>query len=85
MTGAELEALSWKQGQAVDALCLLLDGLEREGKEVTKGPAAAECFANRLRVYMGAFHLITDTLEATGGALENMAQQMDTGGGEQHG
>jgi len=72
MTGEELEAMSWKQGQAVDALCLLLDSLEHEGRTVTQGTAAAESFVQRLRVYMGAFHLIADT-------LEGMAKQMDEG------
>lgn len=79
----ELETMAWKQGQAVDAICLLLDALEREGREITNGPAAAENFVGRLRAYMGAFSLITGTLEATGEALERMAQRM--GGEEQHG
>ncbi len=78
----KLEEIAWKQGQAVDTLYLLLDGLEREGKEVTQGPFAAENFVGRLRMYMGAFHLIADTLEAAGEALESVAEQMDTGGGE---
>lgn len=83
MTGADkLEEMAGKQGQAVDALYLLLDGLEREGREVTQGPFAAENFVGRLRMYMGAFHLIADTLEATGEALGELAGQMETGGGE---
>ncbi len=81
----KMEEISLKQGQAVDNLYMLLDGLEREGKEVTQGPFAAENFVGRLRMYMGAFHLIADTLEDTGKALEELAEQMDTGGGEQHG
>ena len=60
--GEKLEELSGKQGQAADALYLLLDGLEREGQMVTKGPLAAEDFSERLRMYMGALHLIADTL-----------------------
>lgn len=73
MIGEEVETMSWKLGQSVDALCLLLDGLEREGMEVTKGPAEAENFAARLRVYMGAFNLITNIIEATGEHLEALA------------
>lgn len=77
MIGDKLEELAEKQAQAVDALCLLLDGLDSEGRQVTQGPAAAENFVGRLQVYMGALHLITDTLEATVEALERMAQQID--------
>lgn len=73
MINGKLEELAWKQGQATDALCLLLDGLECEGRGITKGPAAAECFVERLRVYMGAFHLIEDTLEGIGKAVEELA------------
>ena len=58
--GEKLEELSGRQGQAADALYLLLDGLEREGQMVTKGPLAAEDFSERLRMYMGALHLIAD-------------------------
>lgn len=77
MTGEKLEAMSWKQGQAVDALCLLLDALEHEGRTVTQGPGAAETFVGRLRVYMGALHLIADTFEDIGDTLEALAEQMD--------
>lgn len=82
MIGEELEALSWKLGQTVDALCLLLDGLEREGMGVTQGPAAAENFAVRLRVYMGAFHLLTDTIEATANTLTEISERKED---KQHG
>ncbi len=68
MTGGDLLSLSANQAQAVDALYLLLDGLEHEGQTVTKGPAAAETFVERLRMYLGAFHFVTDGLEATGKA-----------------
>ncbi len=89
MTGAEitckLEAMSWAQLQAVDALCLLLDGLEREGQEVTRGHGAAECFVARLREYMGAFHFLTDALEDNGNTLGVLAQQLDKKWGEKDG
>ena len=75
MIGDELETMSWKLGQSVDTLCLLLDGLKNEGMKVTKGPAMAAAFVGRLRVYMGAFHLITDTIEATGERLEALANK----------
>ncbi len=65
MTDAKLEETAQKQLQAVDTLCLLLDGLEREGRTVTQGPAAAETFVERLRMYMGALHLIADVIEDT--------------------
>lgn len=82
MIGDKLEELAGKQGQAADALYLLLDGLEREGQMVTEGPMAAEDFVERLRLYMGALHLVADTLEDTSKAVENLAGQV---GGEQHG
>ncbi len=86
MTNAEisekLEAMSGKQGQAVDALCLLLDGLDSEGRTVTVGPGMAENFVGRLRMYMGAFHLIVDTLEEAGEALDTLSTQIDKGGAE---
>lgn len=89
MTGAEISDkllfLSANQAQAVDAVCLLLDALDSEGKLIVEGKFAAEHFTGRLRMYMGAFHFIADGLEATGKALEEIAEQMDTGGGEQHG
>ena len=89
MTGAEISDkllfLSANQAQAVDAFLLLLDGLDHEGSTITQGKFAAENFTGRLRMYMGAFHFIADGLEATGKALEEIAEQMDTGGGEQHG
>ena len=78
--GEKLEELSGKQGQAADALYLLLDGLEREGQMVTKGPLAAEDFSERLRMYMGALHLIADTLEDTSKAVEDLAGQMAAAG-----
>ncbi len=86
MTGADkLLFLSANQTQAVDNICLLLDGLEHEGNAITKGPFAAENFAGRLRIYLGAFHFIVDGLEATGKALGELAEQMDMEGGEDHG
>lgn len=89
MTGAEISDkllfLSANQAQAVDAVLLLLDALDSEGQQITQGKFAAENFTGRLRMYMGAFHFIADGLEATGKALEEIAEQMDTGGGEQHG
>lgn len=89
MTGAEISDkllfLSANQAQAVDALLLLLDGLDHEGSAITQGKFAAENFTGRLRMYMGAFHFIVDGLEATGKALEGLAEQLDAGGGEQHG
>jgi len=75
MIGDKLEELAEKQAQAVDALCLLLDGLDSEGRQVTQGQAAAENFVGRLRVYMGALHLIADTIETNVEALENIAEQ----------
>lgn len=74
MTGEELEAMGWKQLQAVDALCLLLDALEHEAQTVTQGPVAAESFVGRLRVYMGAFHLIADTFEDMGNTLTDKGE-----------
>ena len=50
MIGDELETMSWKLGQSVDTLCLLLDGLKNEGMKVTKGPAMAAAFVGRLRL-----------------------------------
>lgn len=89
MTGAEISDkllfLSANQAQAVDAVCLLLDALDSEGKQVTQGKFAAENFTGRLRMYMGAFHFIADGLEATGKALEEMAEQMGTGEVKEHG
>lgn len=89
MTGAEISSkllfLSANQAQAVDNVCLLLDALDSESKHITKGEFAAEHFTARLRVYMGAFHFITDGLEATGKALEEISEQMGTEGGAQHG
>lgn len=82
MIGDKLDELAGKQGQAADALYLLLDGLEREGQRVTEGPMAAEDFTERLRMYMSALHLIADTLEDTSKAVEKLAGQV---GGEQHG
>lgn len=76
MIGEKLEAMSWKQLQAVDALCVMLDALEHEGRTVTQGPGAAESFADRLRVYMGAFHLIADTFEDIGDSMEYLAGEM---------
>lgn len=82
MTGAEISGkllfLSANQAQAVDAVCLLLDALDSEGEQITQGKFAAENFMGRLRMYMGAFHFIVDGLEATGKALEELAEQMDT-------
>lgn len=69
LTVDKLETMGWKQLQAVDALCLLLDSLEHEGRTATDGPAAAETFVDRLRVYMGAFHLLADTFEDMGNAM----------------
>lgn len=89
MTGAEITDkllfLSANQAQAVDAVCLLLDALDSEGKQITQGKFAAENFTGRLRMYMGAFHFIADGLEATGKALEEMAEQMDAGEVKAHG
>lgn len=82
MIGDKLEELAGKQGQAADALYLLLDGLERESQRVTEGPMATEDFVERLRLYMGALHLVADTLEDTSKAVENLAGQV---GGEPHG
>ncbi len=65
MIDAKMEETAQKQLQATDALYLLLDGLEHEGQTVTKGPAAAETFVERLRIYMGALHLIADVIEDT--------------------
>lgn len=82
MTGTEISDkllfLSANQAQAVDALCLLLDGLDSEGQMITQGKFAAENFVGRLRMYMGAFHFIVDGPEATSKALEELAEQMDT-------
>lgn len=75
MIGDKLEELAETQAQAVDALYLLLDGLDSEGRQVTQGPAAAENFVGRLRMYMGALYFITDTIEANVEALEDMAEQ----------
>ena len=61
-------------GQVSDALYLLLDGLDSEGNQVSEGPAEAENFVGRLRMYMGALHLIADTIENIGKALENMEE-----------
>ncbi len=85
MTGAKLEETAQRQLRATDALYLLLDGLDREGRTVTQGPAAAETFVERLRMYMGAFHFVADGLEATGKAIEELAEQIDIRGGESHG
>lgn len=89
MTSAEISCkllfLSANQAQAVDAVCLLLDALDSEGKQITQGKFAAENFTGRLQMYMGAFHFIADGLEATGKALEEMAEQMDTGEAVKHG
>lgn len=89
MTGAEISGkllfLSANQAQAVDAVCLLLDALDSEGQAITQGKFAAENFTGRLRMYMGAFHFIVDGLEATGKALGEMAEQMDTGEAVKHG
>lgn len=89
MTGAEITYkllfLSANQAQAVDAVCLLLDALDSEGEQITQGKFAAENFTGRLRMYMGAFHFIADGLEATGKALEEMAEQMDAGEVKAHG
>ncbi len=65
MIDAKLEETAQKQLQATDALYLLLDGLDREGRTVTQGTAAAETFVERLRMYMGALHLIADVIEDT--------------------
>ncbi len=85
MIDAKLEETAQKQMQATDALYLLLDGLDREGRTVTQGTAAAETFVERLRMYLGAFHFVTDGLEATGKAIEELAEQIDFRGGESHG
>lgn len=77
--GEKMEELAWKQGQAVDGLCLLLDGLDREGRDVTNMPAATEAFAARLRMYMGALHLIVDAIESNGEALESISEQIAKG------
>ncbi len=74
--GAKLEETAQKQLQAVDTIYLLLDGLEQEGRAVTQGPAAAESFVERLRMYLGAFHFVTDGLEATGKAIEELSEQI---------
>ncbi len=81
MIGDKLLFLSANQAQAVDNICLLLDGLEHEGNEITQGPVAAETFVGRMRMYLGAFHFIVDGLEATSKTLEELAEQME---GEQH-
>lgn len=81
MIGDKLEELAETQAQAVDALYLLLDNLDSEGRQVTQGPAAAGNFVDRLRMYMGALHLITDTIEANGKALEDIAEKEATGNG----
>ncbi len=65
MIDAKLEETAQRQLQATDALYLLLDGLDREGRTVTQGTAAAETFVKRLRMYMGALHLIADVIEDT--------------------
>jgi len=89
MTGTEIRDklffLSANQAQAVDAVYLLLDALDSEGKMITQGKFAAENFTGRLRMYMGAFQFISDGLEATGHALEEIAEQMGTEEGEQRG
>lgn len=81
MIGDKLEELAETQAQAVDALYLLLDGLDSEGRQVTQGKFVAENFVGRLRMYMGALNLITDTIEANGKALEDIAEKEVTGNG----
>lgn len=81
MIGDKLEELAETQAQAVDALYLLLDGLDSEGRQVTQGKFAAENFVGRLRMYMGALHFVTDTIEANVKALEGIAEKEVTGNG----
>lgn len=59
----KLEVMAAKQGQAADALRLLLEAMSDEALMVTKGQAEAEAFVGRLSAYMGALHFIADTLE----------------------
>lgn len=70
--------LAANQAQAVDALCLLLDGLDHEAQAITKGQFAAEHFVGRLRLYLGAFHFVVDGLEATAKTLGDMAEGVTT-------
>ena len=78
MNSDKLLFLSANQAQAVDALCLLLDGMEHEAQEITQGPVAAETFKERLRLYMGAFHFIVDGLEANGKTLGELAEGVES-------
>ena len=68
----DLLFLSANQIQAADNMRLLLDGLEREGSTITQGQVAAELFAERLRMYLGALHFIADSLEADSKTLAGL-------------